>query len=519
MPIDHAQALPASCPTLALSRVDAMMASLELIRVLWVMAFGACIGSLINVLVYRMPRGLDYIRPQSRCPSCSTRLTWRENIPIFGWLLLAGRCRFCRSKISPEYPIVEAFVAALWGATYLVCYADQGVWSAWAGAALAAVQPDWARAGFIASWPIFGVTLLLFSCLVAMTLVDAKTFTIPAPLTNWPVFGAVIAHGAFAVFLSIKGREGLPFAVHDWGMWIPGLSGWHAIGAAIGGILGLLIANILLWRGVIGRSFADYNDWAAAELARRDAAEAIEANQSSDASTAPEATQVEPAADAPAPVPLTPPDPPQPSPPSDASTATPSPPSVDALSADDPHPELFRLYPHARREVLRELLFLGPVIALALVGAAIADNLAGPWAWNPATLQSVAFAQAPLWLRVVAGLMLGYLIGGGVVWAVRILGTLAFNKEAMGLGDVHMMAAVGACLGWIDPMLAFFGAAILGSAIGIPRIIYELASGRKLNLVMPFGPYLAMGTILVWFGKPACEWFLSRILQADVNLP
>src|SRR5213592_4306664 len=85
-------------------------------------AFGACFGSLINVIAYRVPLGLNIVTPPSRCPACETRLTWRENIPIFGWMILGGKCRFCKSKISPEYPIVEAVVAFLFLLFYAVWY-------------------------------------------------------------------------------------------------------------------------------------------------------------------------------------------------------------------------------------------------------------------------------------------------------------------------------------------------------------------------------------------------------------
>ena len=81
---------------------------LKAIWVLFVFAYGACLGSLTNVIVYRMPRGLSIVSPPSRCPKCDTRLSWRDNIPVFGWLLLRGKCRYCKNPISVEYPVVEA---------------------------------------------------------------------------------------------------------------------------------------------------------------------------------------------------------------------------------------------------------------------------------------------------------------------------------------------------------------------------------------------------------------------------
>ncbi|MCR9076528.1 MAG: prepilin peptidase, partial [bacterium] len=97
-----------------------MLPSLTIL--LFVIAVGACIGSLVNVLVYRIPLGLDVVVPTSRCPKCDHKLTWRENIPILGWILLRGKCRFCKAKISPEYPIVETVVAILFGAIWALWY-------------------------------------------------------------------------------------------------------------------------------------------------------------------------------------------------------------------------------------------------------------------------------------------------------------------------------------------------------------------------------------------------------------
>ena len=64
-------------------------------------ALGAIVGSFLNVVVYRLPRGENLVFPSSACPKCGTNLTWRENLPIIGWIMLGGRCRFCRSKIFP----------------------------------------------------------------------------------------------------------------------------------------------------------------------------------------------------------------------------------------------------------------------------------------------------------------------------------------------------------------------------------------------------------------------------------
>jgi leader peptidase (prepilin peptidase)/N-methyltransferase len=75
--------------------------------------FGACIGSFLNVVIYRLPLGQSIVSPPSQCPKCGYRLRWYDNFPIFGWLLLGGRCRTCKNPISIQYPIVELVTALL----------------------------------------------------------------------------------------------------------------------------------------------------------------------------------------------------------------------------------------------------------------------------------------------------------------------------------------------------------------------------------------------------------------------
>jgi leader peptidase (prepilin peptidase)/N-methyltransferase len=75
---------------------------------------GLVVGSFANVCIHRLPRGESIVTPPSRCPACGTLISPRDNVPILGWLLLRGRCRTCRARISWRYPAVEAANGLLW---------------------------------------------------------------------------------------------------------------------------------------------------------------------------------------------------------------------------------------------------------------------------------------------------------------------------------------------------------------------------------------------------------------------
>ncbi|MBN1912559.1 MAG: prepilin peptidase [Pirellulales bacterium] len=87
--------------------------TLKWIYALWLAAVGGCVGSFLNVVVYRVPAGLSLIRPGSHCPACKHPIRWHDNVPVFGWILLRGRCRDCQAWISPRYPLVEALTAGV----------------------------------------------------------------------------------------------------------------------------------------------------------------------------------------------------------------------------------------------------------------------------------------------------------------------------------------------------------------------------------------------------------------------
>ena len=80
---------------------------------LWLFAFGACAGSFMNVVIWRLPLGRSIVYPGSRCPNCGHSVRSYDNIPILNWLILRGRCRDCRVGISWRYPAVETLVATL----------------------------------------------------------------------------------------------------------------------------------------------------------------------------------------------------------------------------------------------------------------------------------------------------------------------------------------------------------------------------------------------------------------------
>jgi leader peptidase (prepilin peptidase) / N-methyltransferase len=474
----------------------------RMIQTAFVFAFGACAGSLINVLAYRMPQGLSVVHPPSRCPSCHTRLTWRENIPILGWVLLRGRCRFCRSKISPEYPLVEFFVASLFAVVYILWYAvpPHGLYPAaqpgvWLGFDWSVIKPEWAIGGFAASWPLFVMTLVMLGSLVAMTLCDARTYMIPLQLAWTPGIVGVLAHFGWGLYLDLTNRGLIRNEVGwTWAIASPGASssggGWWMVGASIGGMVGLAVANVLVSTGLIRRSFADYQAW--------------------EDSVRPKPTPFPPIWGwAPAKA-------------EEGAASNPPEPVQSAVPTPDGSPADFWLeYPHARREMFKELCFLSPVITLAVLGGWIAMSVwGGPAAGVTPGSPYAAVPAAnpiPMWLDALSGSLFGLLIGGGVVWLVRILGSLAFGREALGLGDAHLMAGVGACVGWIDATLAFFLSAFVGILITIAAALRRGQTSRAL----PLGPSLAIATLLVVLGKVFIERGLGIVAPqfAPIRLP
>ncbi|HUJ95261.1 MAG TPA: prepilin peptidase [Terriglobales bacterium] len=88
-----------------------------------IFVLGLAFGSFLNVCIYRLPRGLSVVFPRSACPQCEHSIALYDNIPVFSWLILRGRCRHCHAPISPRYLLIEV----LTGALFLACYAHFGL--------------------------------------------------------------------------------------------------------------------------------------------------------------------------------------------------------------------------------------------------------------------------------------------------------------------------------------------------------------------------------------------------------
>ncbi|HET8657285.1 MAG TPA: prepilin peptidase [Longimicrobiaceae bacterium] len=202
---------------------------------LWVAAglVGACLGSFLNVCIYRLPAGESVVAPRSRCPECGLQIAWYDNVPVLSYLLLRGRCRGCGTRISPQYPIVELVTALVWVA------------------AVVRNGPTWQAL----SVAVF-VTLLL-----GIALTDARTYIIP---NEFSVGGAVLglllalAPGGVTIRQAVIGAV-LGFAVlwlaavlGEWWLKKPAMGGGDIkMMAMIGAFLGPLGALLSIFLGAL----------------------------------------------------------------------------------------------------------------------------------------------------------------------------------------------------------------------------------------------------------------------------
>ena len=198
--------------------------------------FGLCVGSFLNVVIYRLPRQMSLSFPGSHCTSCDYQLKWYDNIPVISWLLLGGRCRKCKEPISVRYTVVELANMLLWLLAVALFWKSSPVY-----AVLSAIVCSVLICIFyidLEHMLIYNRFILIMAAagLVAMF---HDSFTKPAD----HVIGAVIGGGVFALLyfgaiLVIK-REAMGFADVKLAAAAGLLLGWQKL------LLGVLIASVV----------------------------------------------------------------------------------------------------------------------------------------------------------------------------------------------------------------------------------------------------------------------------------
>lgn len=187
--------------------------------------FGLLIGSFLNVCIIRLPADQSVVRPGSRCPKCETSIRWWDNIPVFSWLILGGKCRSCKTRISVLYPAVELLVGLLFFGAVL----NYGL------------TIEAARAA------IFGTLLL------GIALTDGRTYLIPDEFTlGGLAIALVIALASgFQILLGALIGALVGFLV----LWVVGAAGkWLLKEEAMGGgdiKMMAMVGAFLGWQGVL----------------------------------------------------------------------------------------------------------------------------------------------------------------------------------------------------------------------------------------------------------------------------
>lgn len=124
---------------------------------------GSCVGSFLNCVIYRIPKGESFLKGRSSCPFCKKPLAAKDLVPIFSFLLLKGKCRFCHQKISLQYPLVEFFTGLVFLATF---------------------------SKFSQNLPLLLFFLFIFSFFVLIFVFDLKYLSVPDPLLFLPILAA-----------------------------------------------------------------------------------------------------------------------------------------------------------------------------------------------------------------------------------------------------------------------------------------------------------------------------------------
>jgi leader peptidase (prepilin peptidase)/N-methyltransferase len=372
---------------------------------IFIFAFGCCIGSFLNVVIYRLPRNKSLVTPPSACPACGKRIHFYDNIPLLSWLLLGRKCRYCKVSISPRYFIIELLTGLVFLGLFILYFQIS--------------LRDGLKPFLSGGWFIYLLHIIMLGAFIAASAIDLEHWIIPLSIC-WLVTAAGFIGSAVSVYIidpsRIRAYSLLPSASANTGA------------MAVGATAGLVISFVLIMSGALKRSYESDNS---------------EESQSNTQKNFED-------------------------------------PGDSADGSMEPAEEQF----NHRLEACREIAFLLPIIFCSVAFFCIVREVSAVGAWWQ------NFSQHPA-IAGLLGSIWGYFVGCGIVWSIRILGTLAFGKEAMGLGDVHLMGAAGAVIGPVYIVMAFFVAPFFGLAWAGFQMFF-----KKIRQI-PYGPFLSLGIFIV----------------------
>ena len=368
----------------------------EWIWLIFLFAFGSCVGSFLNVVIYRLPREKSLVNPPSTCPQCDRRIKFYDNIPLVSWLVLRGGCRYCKARISPRYFVIEFLTALLFVGVFLFYFSGN-----YRQIGISAPTPLGKFIG--GGWLFYIVSIVLLSAFLAASAIDLELWVIPLSICWFVSLVGLLS-------ASLGGYVIEPAVIWTYKLFPSASARTGALAA--GATVGLIISLLLLWRGIMKPSYGIEH-------------------------------------------------------------------AEDEASSSDEEPNY-----NDRREIMKEVLFLMPVIFCSVTALWVSEKttLGQNWWYD--------FSQLPV-ITGLLGSLWGYFVGGAIVWATRIFGTLGFGKEAMGLGDVHLMAAAGTVIGPLLVVIAFFVAPFFGLAWAGYQMLF------KKTRQIPYGPFLSLGVFAV----------------------
>ena len=381
------------------------MAVPDWIWFVFIFAFGCCIGSFLNVVIYRLPRDKSLVTPPSACPACGRHIRFYDNVPLVSWLFLGRKCRYCKVSISPRYFIIELLTGLVFLGLFILYFQFN--------------LRNGIRLDAGGGWFIYLIHIIMLGAFIAASAIDLELWIIPLSIC-WLVTAAGFIGSAVCVYIIdpvlIRAYSLLPSATANTGA------------LAVGATAGLVISLVLLVSGVLKRSYDSENS--------EDLQSSIPENLKE--------------------------------------------PDDSAGESKEPAEQHF----NHRLEACREIIFLLPIIVCSGAGLWIIREVAPVGNW------SADFSQHPA-ISGLLGSVWGYFVGCGMVWGIRIFGTLGFGKEAMGLGDVHLMGAAGAVIGPVYVVVAFFVAPFFGLAWAGFQMFF-----KKIRQI-PYGPFLSLGIFVV----------------------